>query len=439
VLCRLIVKRVFLVSLGLLLFNCGGGSSSAVTSSIGSSDSSVYSWSTGTPESVSLTSANVTAALNYASADQKFTQAVLIIKDGVIIGERYNSISEAEVNSLIAAQSSLASSRSILSSTFGNSSSTKIATSWSMAKSITSMLFGIAEDKGLLSRSTLASAYLTEWQGVSDQRAKITIQNLLDMRSGLYKGCYDATASDEMTNCAASLSSGGSFINASNHLTGCINRQFRLGTYNDADQSSYFAYSNCDTMILGEIFYRATSATIYAYAETNLFSKLDITAHWWRDNSTGGQDNGNYLAYMGIDMTPRDFAKIAQLLVNDGIWENERILSLAYITNIKNVNNYGFQFWNLSQYGLNTSGFTPSVDKFISAIGFDGQYLAIDFTNKIIIVRNSHYYPVQTSGSTSRKVNMSVYDFPSTAPQIVSSLELSNSFNIRIMIETLYN
>ena len=434
----LFIKRVFFVFLGLILFSCGGGSSPAATPST-SSTASVYTWPTGTPESVNLTSAKVTAALNYASADQKFTQAVLIIKDGVIIGERYNSISDAEVNSLIAAQSSLASTRSILSATFGNSSATKLATSWSMAKSITSMLFGIAEDKGLLSRSTLASAYLTEWQGVGDQRAKITIQNLLDMRSGLHKGCYDANASDQMTNCAASVTAGGSFLDANNHLTGCINRQFRLGTYNDADQNSYLAYSNCDTMILGEIFYRATSSNINAYAETNLFSKLDITAYWWRDNSTGGQDNGNYLAYMGVDMTPRDFAKIAQLLLNDGIWEGERILSSAYISNIKNVSNYGLKFWNLSLYGINTSGFVPSTDKFISAIGFDGQYLTIDFTNKIIVLRNSHYYPVQTSGSTNRKVNISVYDFPSTAPLIVTSLALSDTFNIRVMLETLYN
>ena len=51
---------------------------------------------------------------------------------------------------------------------------------------------------------------------------------------------------------------------------------------------------------------------IKTFADTYLFSKLNITsdsAQWWRDNSTGGQANGNYLILLLLDMTARDFAK----------------------------------------------------------------------------------------------------------------------------------
>ena len=100
-----------------------------------------------------------------------------------------------------------------------------------------------------------------------------------------------------------------------------INQSFNTslhGQYNPLNQNSYSLYSNCDTMILGEIFFRATSQNIKDFAQTHLFSKLDITAYWWKDNSIGGQNNGNFLTYCCIDMTARDFLKIGQLLLNDG-------------------------------------------------------------------------------------------------------------------------
>ena len=59
-----------------------------------------------------------------------------------------------------------------------------------MAKSITSIIFGIALGQGYFpkwSLETTAATYLTEWAG--DSRNTITIKNLLDMRSGLDPKC----------------------------------------------------------------------------------------------------------------------------------------------------------------------------------------------------------------------------------------------------------
>ena len=61
-------------------------------------------------------------------------------------------------------------------------------------------------------------------------------------------------------------------------------------------------------------FFRAVGQDIKSFADTYLFSKIGITsvsADWWRDNTTGNQANGNYLTYCCLDMTARDFAKIA--------------------------------------------------------------------------------------------------------------------------------
>ena len=101
-------------------------------------------------------------------------------------------------------------------------------------------------------------------------------------------------------------------------------------------------------------------------------SKLDISAEWWKDNSNGGQDNGNYLTYCCIDMTARDFIKFGQLLLNDGLWENERILSPSYVQQIKDLTTYGLKFWPISSNYISSP--SPSVSKFIFAIGFPSNF-----------------------------------------------------------------
>ena len=93
--------------------------------------------------------------------------------------------------------------------------------------------FGIAEFNGLLSINSKASDYLNEW--LNDERRNITIKNLLDMRSGLHRGCYGASQNDEIGNCneilGASTLGGGDIAKANNQLTGCINQTFNTQQY----------------------------------------------------------------------------------------------------------------------------------------------------------------------------------------------------------------
>ena len=207
----------------------------------------------------------------------------------------------------------------------------------------------------------------------------------------------------------------------------------------------YFLYSNCDTMILGEIFYRAVGQDIKTFGDTHLFSKLNISADWWRDNSTGGQANGNFLSYCCIDMTTRDCAKVALLLMNDGVWQGEQIIPLSYVQAIKNITtssvitetnggviSYGLKFWSL--YGGSNCGGTgvqvgtgdqkcvPD-NTIITPIGFDGQYMLMDFTNNLIMIRFSLYLPAEQANS-EKKMTVSdpanlAYIF--TAPTAVTS------------------
>ena len=137
-------------------------------------------------------------------------------------------------------------------------------TSWSVAKSITSIIFGIALEQGYFSGSleTTAATYLTEWAG--DSKNTITIKNLLDMRSGLVPKCF--TDQGVWAECNTAVGGGG-FVGSNDQLSECINNRsmaetetthswyqagFAGGPY-DFNKGDWM-YQNCDTQVLGEIF-----------------------------------------------------------------------------------------------------------------------------------------------------------------------------------------
>ncbi len=450
--------KFIIVLLFILLSSCGGGGSTPIPPDP-PVELPTFSWEVVSPESQGLSASKVTAAMNFAMEDGRYTQAAIIIKNGKIVAEDYRGIGTSEVTQLVDhAQSSWTSD--ILNSIYGTRDVNSLVSSWSVAKSITSIIFGIALEQGYFSGSleTTAATYLTEWAG--DSKNTITIKNLLDMRSGLVPKCYSDLGG--WVECdATGIQGGGGFVSSNDQLTECINNRSMATT--DARHSWYqsggydfnkgdWMYQNCDTQVLGEIFFRAVGQNIKSFADTYLFSKIGITsdsAQWWRDNTTGGQANGNYLTYCCLDMTARDFARIALLLVNDGVWLGEQVIPLSYVQDIKNITttsvvdgdyyqgtmSYGLKFWSL--YGGNICGldgvgnFQNNGEKcvadntIITPQGFDGQYTSMDFQNKLIMIRFSLYHHANTLEATEKKM---VADSPPapvnyiiTAPRVATS------------------
>ncbi len=421
------VKNFLLISTLFVLSSCGGGGSGN-TSDIPTVQPFV--WEVVSPESQGLDSAKVQAAINFAMEDDKFTQAALIIKNGKIVGEQYRGISSAE-KTLMLNDVDTTWTETNLDLGYANRDANSLVTSWSVAKSFTSILFGLAQDMGYFSNGleTTAATYLTEWAG--DERNTITLKNILDMRSGLVPTCYDALSSSWQVCTAATIADGGGTTNAINQVDGCIDRNLAAtnqthdwyrpgGQAGVTYQTGYFLYQNCDSLILGEIFYRAVGQDIKTFADTHLFSKLNITADWWRDYSTGGQANGNYLSHCCLDMTARDFAKVALLLVNNGVWQGEQIIPQSYVQAIKNITttsvitetgsfqSYGLKFWSLyggSNCGSQNDQKCVPDNTVITPIGYDGQYMLMDFTNNLIMIRFSLYAALQQASTDKKMIN----------------------------------
>jgi CubicO group peptidase (beta-lactamase class C family) len=165
-------KYIFFILL-LVITSCGsggGGSDSTITPPVPPAPPSPTHpavWDKVLPESVGMDSVKLEEAFAYALQDGSFTQAVVVIKDGKLVSESYRGISSNESNSLAESVSLDASS---LNALYGQRDVESYISSWSTAKSFTSILIGLAVDAGYISSiEDSASTFITEWS--NDERS----------------------------------------------------------------------------------------------------------------------------------------------------------------------------------------------------------------------------------------------------------------------------
>ncbi len=359
----------------IFLSGCGGGGSSSdspLTQSI--------------VEPINSSSWNLDKAFEYGMADGTYTQQITVIENGELLRTEFRDIGNIEANQLTQ------SGRGELVSQYQGIRSNSPVTSWSTAKSFTGILIGIAQDQNLLNIDDKASVYLNEW--LDDDRKNITIRNILNMRSGL-----------ELPGGVA----GGNITIFNDQASICIALPLVMPI------GEQFEYNNCNSMLLGVILERATGQDFKVFADTYLFSKLNIDARWWRDPS------GNYLSYCCLDMTQAEFGRFGSMILNKG----DGIVSEAFINDILATNSfYNLQFW----FGDNT----------LETRGYDGQIIAIDFDNQLIVLRNSLYFP-KTEGEyyfvNDGSDDPTNLEIPLTLPQVVMQLE--ENFDMNIFLDIL--
>ncbi len=235
--------------------------------------------------------------------------------------------------------------------------------SWSMAKSFTNSLVGILVQDGTLDINQPAD--IPEWK--NDDRKQITINNLMQMQSGLrwnedYGNRSDVTVMIYCENDFAKFTSdqppafpAGSKWYYSSGSVNLISHLMRKSFKNDADY--------------------------YRFAPTRLFNKIGMSDAVFEADPSGTLVGSSY-----IYATARDYARYALLNIQDGIFNGERILPegwVKYCTTPASDSNgkYGSLFW------LNTSKFYPSApEDMYSCNGHDGQQIFIIPSRDLIVV-----------------------------------------------------
>ena len=198
----------------------------------------------------------------------------------------------------------------------------------SMHKSVMALAYGVLIEEGIIpSVDEPAATYITEWAG--DDRAKITIRNLLHMASGLDRPAFSfAPWSDAF--------------------------KFMLGTdvtsialkYPSLDPpATHFSYSNLNSQVLGTIIERATGMRYAEALSKYLWSKLGTKPGYvWLDQPGGMARTSGALL-----VTAEDWLRMGLLHLNKGKVDGVQVVPENWIQEVTTPSptnlNYGYQTW----------------------------------------------------------------------------------------------
>jgi CubicO group peptidase (beta-lactamase class C family) len=239
--------------------------------------------------------------------------------------------------------------------------------SFSMAKSITSLLIGAAlKEEKIKSLDEPVGNYLPEFK--EGEKAGVKIIDLLTMSSG---SDWNESYWNPLS-VTTELYYGSDVYKTA---TG-VNIIKKPGTY--------FYYKSGDTQLLGLILEKATGKSLSAYASEKLWQPLgaEHAALWSTDHN-----DGNEKAYCCFNSNARDFARIGELMLDSGKWNGNEIITPDYYERSitpcmipdgsgKPCNFYGLQWW-----------IVPYEKGVFYARGILGQYIIVIPSRKEVIVR----------------------------------------------------
>jgi CubicO group peptidase (beta-lactamase class C family) len=235
--------------------------------------------------------------------------------------------------------------------------------SWSMAKSFTNALVGILVGEGKLDINKPVA--IDEWKG--DDRSKITLNDLLQMQSGLKWNEDYGSRSD---------------VNVMLH----IEKDMAAFAYNktlEHDPGTFWSYSSGTANIVSYLIRKkfTDDSGYYAFADTNFFNKTGMPDAIFEVDPSGTRVGSSY-----IYATALDYARFGLLYLNDGVFNGKRILPegwVKYTTEAASASNngYGAFFW------LNKGRNFPSVpENMYMCNGHDGQEIFILPDQQLVVV-----------------------------------------------------
>jgi CubicO group peptidase (beta-lactamase class C family) len=254
-------------------------------------------------------------------------------------------------------------------------------TSWSMAKTVTAMLIGIAIDEGRIrSVDDLAAAYVPAL--ADTEYGHTSLRHLLQMSSGVrFNEDYrrDFVSHDVIQ-----------FV---------LDTYMRVGpggvgavtAFNDRERpaGTKFSYSSVETQVLGLVLARAIGRPVAEYLEQKIWEPIgaEADATWLIDNS------GQEVTACCLNAVLRDYARLGLLLAHDGNWRGRRIIPAAWVLDATTVHpdqphvwpgtatpnlGYGYQTWIL-----------PGERRTFMLWGAQGQRIYVDPRSKLVMVNTA--------------------------------------------------
>ena len=280
----------------------------------------------------------VNSAFGPSSQDKRWTAAVVVLYKGELVAEKY-------------------------AGEFGVTPDTRIW-GWSMTKSIMNAMAGVLSREGKLNINAMAP--VSQW--LQDRRRDITINDLMNMSSGLK---WDEDYGD---------------------VSPVTNMLYRSAdSYRSAIEVPYkekpgkeWKYSSGTTNILSGIFRTliGKDQTYHEFPYREIFNKIGISSMILETDEAG-----NFVGSSYSNATARDWARFGLLYYNDGVWKGDTILPKGWVNysctpGVASKGEYGAQFW------LNRSKKLPDVpEDLFFCDGHRGQRVFILPSRNLVVVR----------------------------------------------------
>ena len=247
----------------------------------------------------------------------------------------------------------------------------RLSGSFSAAKSIISLLIGIALDEGKIkSLEEPVSNYVPHFK--TNGLEKIRIKDLLTMSSG--------TNYNEADKGYFSLNAYGYYGDDEEYMVGKMERKEEPGVY--------WQYRSGDTQVLGLIVEKVFNNSISELVSERFMKPMgaEADALWLLDGSKKHEK-----AFCCFNAVARDYARFGQLVLNKGKWNDKQIVSEKYINEATTpasylkdryeddhpVDFYGYQYWMVNHSGVHA----------IAQNGLFGQYVYIIPEKNAVVVR----------------------------------------------------
>ncbi len=265
-------------------------------------------------------------------------RALVVVRDGRIIAERYGAGFGPQVPLI----------------------------GWSMTKTVNAALVGraIAEGRMPADRDHLFPG----WAG--DGRRDIRLSHLLSMTDGL-RFTEDYGGVDDVTR----------MLYLENDMAG-----FAATAPAEAAPGSQFRYSSGTSLLLSRLWMDAAGPDAWRYPVTALFAPLGMASATLEADASGTFVGGSYLY-----ATARDWARFAQFLLDDGVWNGQRLLPETFTAAMRTPSTVSggrytqAQAWHRAPKEAGEQTVLP--EDIVWMLGHDGQAIAIIPSARLVVLR----------------------------------------------------
>lgn len=254
-----------------------------------------------------------------------------------------------------------------------------------MAKSIVALGIGCAIDDGFIRNvDQPVSDFFPEFPGYDT--TPLTIRHLLTMSAGVdFEEAYTSP-----------------FSPVTRLYYGNDLQKVTFQMKEVEEPGKRFMYQSGVTQLLAYVLEKATGESVSSYVSRKLWTPMEAEEHaLWSLDKKGGMEK----AYCCFNSNARDFARFGQLILNEGYWKGQQVVSPLYIRQAITPDTtlryeyteepnryYGYQFWYLSYQGLPVHYLRGILGQYVFAIP-EKNAVVVRLGHKRSETRTEQHYP----------------------------------------------